>query len=33
MPRAKIGVIGGSGLYDIGEMANIEDLDVADQPA
>jgi len=33
MPRATIGVIGGSGLYDIGEMVNIEELDVENQPA
>jgi len=28
MPQAKIGVIGGSGLYDIEGMADIEELDI-----
>ena len=28
MPKAKIGVIGGSGLYDIGGLTDIEEVDI-----
>ena len=28
MPEAKIGVIGGSGLYDIEGMSDIEEVDI-----
>ena len=29
MPQAKIGVIGGTGLYDIEGMSDIEEVDIA----
>ncbi len=28
MPQAKIGIIGGSGLYDIDGMTDVEEVDI-----
>ena len=28
MPQAKIGVIGGTGLYDIGGITDVEEIDI-----